>query len=103
MATLEGRDGTALIVIDVQNAVVEGAYERDATIGRIGDVVARAREVGVPVVWVQQTDERRPEGSEGWAIVPELAPADDEVRVLKAYGDSFEDTTLESVLAGHGV
>ena len=30
MSTLENRPNTALLVVDVQNGVVEGAYERDA-------------------------------------------------------------------------
>jgi len=103
MATIEGRDRTALIVVDVQNDVVKNAYERTATIARIAELVGRARQAGVPVVWVQQTDDARPEGSAGWAIVPELSPDDGEARILKAYGDSFEDTPLEKVLADESV
>ncbi|MDM7830654.1 isochorismatase family protein [Cellulomonas edaphi] len=103
MTTLQDRDRTALLVIDVQNAVVEGAHERDDTVARIAGVVERARGADVPVVWVQQTDERLVEGSDGWAIVPELSPAEGEARILKEYGDSFEATPLESVLAEHRV
>ena len=103
MATLDGRDRTALIVVDVQNNVVARAHERDATVARIGGIVARARDVGVPVVWVQQTDDALPEGSEGWAIVPELSPEESEPHILKRYGDSFEGTGLESVLAERNV
>ena len=39
-------------------------------------------------------------GSEEWHIVPEVEPSDSEPLVEKNYGDSFEDTTLEKVLAG---
>ena len=99
MTTLDGRDGTAVIVVDVQNEVVANAYDRDAIVARIAGVVARARDEGVPVVWVQQTDDDLPEGSEAWAIVPELSPEGDEARILKEFGDSFESTPLESVLA----
>src|SRR6185436_18592568 len=41
--------------------------------------------------------------SEEWRIVPELAPGGTEPLVEKRYGDSFEDTTLESVLSGLAV
>ena len=41
--------------------------------------------------------------SDDWRIVPELTPGDAEPLVEKHYGDSFEDTTLESVLSGLGV
>jgi nicotinamidase-related amidase len=99
MTTLDGRDGTALIVVDVQNKVVEDTHDRDAVVARIAGVVARARDAEVPVVWVQQTDDSLAEGSEAWEIVPELSPRDDEARVHKEFGDSFEGTPLESVLA----
>lgn len=42
------------------------------------------------------------EGSDDWRIVPELTPGDAEPLVEKNYGDSFEDTTLETVLSGLG-
>lgn len=41
-------------------------------------------------------------GSDDWRIVPELTPGDAEPLVEKNYGDSFEDTTLETVLSGLG-
>jgi nicotinamidase-related amidase len=103
MTTLEDRPGTALVVIDVQNDVVAGAHERDAVVGRIRGLVDRARSEQVPVVWVQHSDEGLEHGSDGWRIVPELAPDPAEPLVEKSYGDSFEDTRLEDVLADLGV
>lgn len=103
MTTLEDRTSTALVVIDVQNDVVGGAYRRDEVVAAIAGVVGRAREQGVPVVWVRHHAEDLPAGSDGWQIVPELVPGPGEPIVEKAYGDAFEDTTLESVLAGAGV
>jgi nicotinamidase-related amidase len=103
MTTLENRPNTALLVVDVQNGVVAGAHERDAVVANIGSLVDRARDAQVPVVWVQHSDDGLPKGSDEWQIVPELAPGDDEALVEKNYGDSFEATTLESVLSGLGV
>src|SRR5205809_3913081 len=103
MSTLENRPNTALLVIDVQNGVVEGAPERDAVVANVGSLVEKARRERVPVVWIQHSDEHVARGSDGWRIVPELAPADAEPLVEKHYGDSFEDTTLETVLSGLGV
>jgi nicotinamidase-related amidase len=97
------RPNTALLVIDVQNGVVDGAHMRDAVVANIAALVERARRAGEPVVWVQQTDENFKAGSESWQIVAELAPGEGEPRVEKAYGDAFEQTPLESVLAGLGV
>ena len=103
MTTLEHRPRTALLVIDVQNDVVGSAHERDAVVGRIRSLVDRARDEQVPVVWVQHSDEGLEHGSDGWRIVPELAPDPSEPLVEKSYGDSFEDTRLEDVLADLGV
>jgi nicotinamidase-related amidase len=103
MTTLENRPNTALLVLDVQNGVVEGAHERDAVVANIVNLVEKARREQVPVVWVQHSDEHIERGSDGWRIVPELAPDDAEPLVEKNHGDSFEDSTLETVLSSLGV
>jgi nicotinamidase-related amidase len=103
MATLENRPNTALVVVDVQNCVVEGAHERDSVVANVSSLVDRARREEVPVVWVQHNDDHIVRGSEGWQIVPELAPDEAEPLVEKSYGDAFEATNLEDVLAGLGV
>ena len=103
MTTLKNRPNTALLVIDVQNDVVEGAYERDAVVDNIGRLVDQARKEDVPIIWVQHSDEELERGSDPWRIVPELSPDDREPLVEKNYGDSFEDTNLEDVLSGLGV
>ena len=99
MTTLENRPNTALLVIDVQNGVVGGAYERNTVVANVGTVVEKARAAEVPVVWVQHSSDNLAQGSEQWKIVPELSPDESEPLVQKRYPDSFEETTLESVLA----
>jgi nicotinamidase-related amidase len=99
MTTLSDRPNTALMVIDVQNGVVAGAHDRDAVVGNINALVTRAREEGVPIVWVQHSDEGLVRGSDDWAYVPELTRDDAEPLVHKTFGDSFEDTDLEELLA----
>ena len=103
MTTLENRPNTALLVVDVQKGVVEGSTERDAVVANVGSLVEKAREAQVPVVWVQHSDEHLVKGSDNWQIVPELTPGEEEPLVEKSYGDSFEDTILETVLSGLGV
>ncbi|MQA01272.1 MAG: isochorismatase family protein [Streptosporangiales bacterium] len=100
MSTLENRPNTALLVVDVQNGVVAGTHGRDAVVANIGKLVGRARQEQVPVVWVQHSDEQLAKNSDEWRIVPELTPDDAEPHVDKSYADSFEDTALETVLAG---
>ena len=103
MTTLQNRPNTALLVVDVQNGVVAEAHERDAVVGRVASLVKKARRERVPVVWVQHCDEELARESDDWRIVPELTLDDAEPLVEKNYGDSFEDTTLETVLSGLGV
>ena len=103
VTTLSGRALTALLVVDVQAGVVAGAHDRDAVIANIARLVARAREQAVPVIWVRHNSQEFAPGSEGWAIVAELDPRKGEPIIDKRYGDAFEDTALESVLADLGV
>ena len=103
MATLENRPNTALLVIDVQNGVVGGTHERDTVVANVSTLVDRAREEEVPVVWVQHSSEHLSPGSDPWRIVPELSPDDAEPLVAKTYADSFDETTLETVLSDLGV
>ena len=103
MTTLPDRPNTALLVIDVQNGVMAGAHNRDGVIATIAGLVERARTEDVPVVWVQHTDDNLPRGSERWQYVSELDRRESEPLVHKSYGDSFEDTDLEAVLADRAV
>src|SRR6187401_2940222 len=103
MTTLANRPNTALLIIDVQNGVVAGTHNRDEMIANINTLVDKARSEDVPVVWVQHQDDNLPRSSEQWEYVPELARDDAEPLVHKSYGDSFEDTNLEQVLAERSV
>ena len=99
VTTLSDRPETALLVIDVQNDVVARAYNRDGVIANIASLVDKARAANVPVVWVQHSHDDMVEGSEGWKYVPELTQQGTEPVIHKRYGDSFDDTDLEAVLA----
>lgn len=103
MSTLTDRSATALVVIDVQNNVMATAHQRDTVIATISSLVDSARAQGVPVVWVQHSDDGLVRGTDGWQYVPELARAGSEPVVHKNHGDSFEGTDLEDVLAAAGV
>jgi nicotinamidase-related amidase len=103
MTTLKNRPNTALLVVDVQSGVVDGNHERDSVVANVGSLVGKARREQVPVIWVQHSSDELEKGTDEWKIVPELVPDGAEPLVEKTYGDSFEDTTLESVLDGLGV
>jgi nicotinamidase-related amidase len=99
VTTLQNRPNTALLVVDVQNGVVGEAHERDSVVANVASLVEKARREQVPVVWVQHHDDGLTRESDEWRIVPELKPDGAEPLVEKSYGDSFEDTTLETVLS----
>ncbi|GAC1486698.1 MAG: cysteine hydrolase family protein [Candidatus Limnocylindrales bacterium] len=103
MTTLKDRPKTALLVVDVQRGVVQANHERDAVVANVAQLVHKARRERIPVVWVQHSSEQLARGSEDWRIVPELTPDGAEPLVEKRYGDSFEETILESVLSGLGI
>jgi nicotinamidase-related amidase len=103
MTTLANRPNTALLVVDVQNGNTTDSVNRDAVVANVAGLVVKARQEGVPVVWVQHADANLPHGSDEWRIVPELSPDESEPLVEKSYGDSFESTTLETVLSDLGV
>ena len=103
MTTLPDRPNTALLVIDVQNGVVTGTHNRDEMIANINTLIDRARAENVPVIWVQHSDDGLKRDSEEWQYVPELVRGEGEPLVHKLYGDSFEGTELESLLAARRV
>ena len=99
MTSIPNRTNSALLVIDVQNSVVADAHERDQIVANINTAVVKARAAGVPVIWIQHSDEWMAIGSDDWKIVPELVPAEGEPLVGKLYRNSFEATNLEEVLS----
>ena len=103
MTNLRDRPNTALLIVDMQIAVVADAHRRDEVIANINALIHKARAEHVPVIWVQHADSNLVENSDGWEYVPELERHHSEPLVHKQFGDSFEDTTLETELATRGI
>ncbi|MGD1034204.1 MAG: cysteine hydrolase family protein [Candidatus Dormibacteria bacterium] len=98
-------EGTALLVIDMQEAVLAGCAGVPGVVARINDLLARARLAGVPVVFIQHEDAEDPEmtaGSPGWRIAADLDQLPEDAVVAKRYRDSFAATELGSTLDGWG-
>lgn len=94
---------SALIVIDVQNALCSGehaAFDSAGVIERINQLSARAREAGAPVVMVQHQTCGGPldAGTPGWQLADGLVVADCDHRVDKTATDSFHHTGLQALL-----
>lgn len=102
MATVREGNRSVLVVVDVQVGVVRDAFEAPRIVANVVRAVARAREQGVPVIWVQHSDEQLAHGSPEWQWVPELVPAEGELLIHKHFNSSFEQTGLEAELARLG-
>ncbi|WP_037180850.1 isochorismatase family protein [Rhodococcoides fascians] len=103
MTMWKDRPRTALLVVDVQVDVMAASIDSDTVVGRIVDLVEKARFAGAPVVWVQHSADDLVVGSPGWEYVPQLRRDASEPVIHKTYGDSFEDTDLDAVLAASAV
>ncbi|MBN1265153.1 MAG: cysteine hydrolase [Anaerolineales bacterium] len=103
MATIREGDKKGLLVVDVQAGVMQYAWEPERIIRNINLVVDKARSRGVPIIWVQHTDEDLVQGSPEWQLASGLSPTDGEARIEKRYNSSFEDTPLEEILSRLGV
>jgi nicotinamidase-related amidase len=102
MATIRAGNQAVLLVVDFQVGVVATKWDVPRVAANIALAVERARAAGVPVIWVQHEDADMPRGSADWQLVPELVPADGDLRVFKRYNSAFEDTPLETELARLG-
>jgi len=103
------RSDTALLVIDVQVGNFADAapvYGGNDLLARVSGLIARARAVGVPVVYIQHCG---PEGAidqpgtPGWEIHPAIVPVEGDVVVQKRHPDAFQDTNLQRELESRGI
>lgn len=99
---------TALLVIDVQQGLCEGAhatYRSEDVIARINAVADKARAAGAVVIFIQHESASglMAPGSRGWQFAEglHLEPAD--LRVRKTTPDSFNGTELDALLKRHRI
>jgi nicotinamidase-related amidase len=102
MATIREGSKAVLLVVDVQIGVMRTAWAAPRIIKNVTIAVEKARSQGIPVIWVQDSDNALIYGSPDWQLVPELSPAEGEIRIHKQFRSSFEQTALEEALARFG-
>jgi len=102
MATVREGSKSVMVVVDVQVGVMREAWEAPRVIKNVSRAVEYARSEGVPVIWVQHSNQELPKDSAQWQWVPELVRAEGEALVHKKYNSSFEQTSLDSELASVG-
>jgi len=99
---------TALLVIDVQQALCAGewaVFEAARVIDRINQVTALARDAGAPVVYIQHEEPEGPMvcGQDGWQLDTRLHALASDLYVRKTTCDSFHNTDLQALLQARGV
>ncbi len=102
--------GTALLVVDVQVGMFEGpeglVHGGEILLEKIGDLLRRARESRVPVIYIQHCEgpgEILEKGTDWWQIHPSIAPLAGELVIEKRTPDSFHETTLREELDSRGI
>ena len=99
---------TALLVIDVQQALCSGeykAFESERVIERINFVARKMRNVGAPVIMIQHESigELLDYGTEGWQLAQGLEVLATDILMRKKATDSFHQTELQALLVERGV
>ena len=99
---------SAVLVIDMQQGLCEGegaAFDSEGTISRINDVTRKARQAGVPVIFVQHESNSGYLGHDTreWQLAEGLAVVSTDARVRKTTPDAFLRTGLETLLRDTGV
>ena len=94
---------TALLIIDVQQALCSGEYECfeiNRVIENINHLSIRARIAGVPVVFIQHEEADGPlvHDTAGWQLAEALETAPEDIRLRKTTPDSFYQTHLQKLL-----
>lgn len=90
-----------LLVIDMQLALVQGAYREQQVLDGISSTITKVRATDCPVVYLQHnhaTFEAMRHGAPGWQIHPQIAPAGGDFVVEKTACDGFYGTVLLDVL-----
>jgi nicotinamidase-related amidase len=103
MAFIRKGNKPVLLVVDAQIGVLRNTWDAQRVINNIRLAIEKARVRNVPVIWVQHSDQELIRGSADWDLVPELAPADGEVRIDKHFNSSFEQTQLDNELEKLGI
>ncbi len=96
----------ALLVVDLQKAVVEGGADVDGVVTRVNSLIEKARNTKSPLVFIQHQEAGDPSmtpGADSWHFVDELDFREGDTLVHKQYRDGFAATPLKEILNDAGV
>ena len=94
---------SALLIIDMQSALVAGAHLEKETLEAINSVIADMRAQNLPVIFIQHNHASYAglmKNSDGWQIHPLLDRREEDPVIEKTASDAFYQTTLQKRLEG---
>ena len=97
---------TALLIIDAQIGLLDGAYRADEVLGVMAEALRRARQADAPVFFLRHNHASFAplmNGASTWEIHPRVKPRTGEVVVNKTASDGFWNTDLQRLLDEQGV
>ena len=106
---------TAILVVDVQRGILdlpnlarkkESERAFDETVTRIAGLIERAREISVPVIYIQHDGgpgNRLESETSGWQIRSEIAPRPGDLVIHKRASDAFFETNLDAELRARAI
>ena len=94
---------SVLLIVDAQVGVMSSVWESQRVTANIEKLVSKARAAGVPIIWVQHSDnDELKQGSANWKLLPNFVPTSAEPIIHKKYNSSFADTDLDQKLKALG-
>ena len=97
---------SALVVVDMQNAMFHGAakpHDADFVVRRVCALIDRARREGAQIVFVQHAGGGLDHGSDGWRLIAALRPQFPDWVVDKLGASIFAGTNLAAQLKAVGI
>ena len=98
---------SALLIIDFQNAIFTppAAWQAELVLERIQKLIARARQAGMPVVYVQhdEVDTVWEHGSQTWQFPVAIAPLPGDFVSPKQHSSAFQNSHFQANLAERGI
>lgn len=98
---------TALLVVDVQNALVLAKpFAIEEVLSNIKRLIKTCRENNAEVIYIQHNDETGGElepHSNGWNIYTDVTPDTNEMVISKNFNSAFKETNLKEYLYGKGI
>ena len=89
----------ALMIIDMEKAYYEGnsKISMDSAVEYINAAIEMFRAKNLPIIWIQDKGDVAP-GEVGFDFIDQLKPQENDYRIIKEYGNSFNKTECANII-----